>query len=91
MLLWPGTGEGGKERERRKETGRRIVLEFCVQFNNVPCAQCEEVTLRPHVPHRLLPGDRCAEHGPQEYGTAAGKGHTEEPPGSVHTEDTCRH
>lgn len=32
-----------------------------------PLARCEEVTLRPHVSHRLPPADQCAEHGPQEY------------------------
>lgn len=66
-----GAGRGGAER-------RRIFLEFCARVDAAPLARCEEVTLRPHVPHPLLPGDQCAEHGPQEYRPAAGKGHTEE-------------
>lgn len=79
-----GTGEGGG-RERKN---RFIILSA---IRHVPHAWCEEVTLRPHVPHPLPPGDRCAEHGPQEYGPAAGKGHTEEQSVLTHTEYTCRH
>lgn len=44
------------------------------------------MTLRLHLPHHLLPADQCAEHGPQEYGPAAGKGHTDERADSAHTE-----
>lgn len=81
-----GTGEGG-ERERERKNPFIILC----AIRHVPHAWCEEVTLRPHVPHPLLPGDRCAEHGPQEYGPAAGKGHTEEPSVPTRTEYTCRH
>lgn len=98
MLLWPGTDEGGQEQERRRkrereaerETEGKNLFRILCAIQHVPLARCEEVTLCPHVPHRLLPADQCAEHGPQEYGPAAGKGHTEEPLGLVHTEDTCR-
>lgn len=44
------------------------------------------MTLRLHVPHHLLPADQCAEHGPQENGPAAGKGHTDEPTDWAHTQ-----
>lgn len=46
----------------------------------------EEVTLRLRVPHPPLRGDGCVGHGPQEYGPAVGKGHTEEVLVLVHTE-----
>lgn len=91
VLLWPGMGGGGEKQERRRKKekytveGKNLFRILC-SIPNVPPARCEEVTLHPHVPHRLLPADHCAEHGPQEYGPAAGKGHTEEPLGLVHTE-----
>lgn len=50
-------------------------------FRHVPRAWCEEVTLRPRVPHRLLAVDRCAEHGPQEYRPDTRKGQAEEASG----------
>lgn len=93
MLLWPGTDEGAEEQEartkREREGNNRFRILCAIQ--HVPLARCEEVTLRRHVPHCLLPADQCAEHGPQEYRPAAGKGHTEEPLGLVHTEHSCRH
>lgn len=86
-------GQGREEEERNKRGGGRMrniegknLFRILCSIPNVPPARCEEVTLHPHVPHRLLPADHCAEHGPQEYRPAAGKGHTEEPLGLVHTE-----
>lgn len=77
MLCYCGRGRA-KGKRSRMGGGRRIFLEFCVQFDMPPFARCEEVTLRPHVPHPLFPDDQCAKHGPQEYRPAASKGHTEE-------------
>lgn len=85
MLCYCGRGRAKEERN-----GGDLVKILCA-FGRVPRAGCEEVTLSPHVPHRLLAGDQCAEHGPQEYGPTPGKGQTEKPLGQVHTEDTCRH
>lgn len=92
MLLWTRTGDGGEEQEqeRGERRGRKNPFIILYAIRHVPHAWSEEVTLRPHVPHPLPLGDRCAEHGPQEYGPAAGKGHTEEPL-VPHTEYTCRH
>lgn len=89
VLLWPGTGVEGGERKRGRKGGRGgSVFRILRAVRHVPCALCEEVTLHPHVPHPLLPGDRCAEHGLQEYRPAAGKGHTEEPPGPRRAQNT---
>ncbi|TKS75569.1 Glutamate receptor ionotropic, kainate 2 [Collichthys lucidus] len=92
VLCYCGRGQEEqerRERERERESGWKNLFRIQRAIRHVPHARCEEVTLRPHVPHRLFPGDRCAEHGPQEYRPAAGKGHTEELSGLVHTEDTC--
>lgn len=81
-----------RRRKGSGEVGRgRILFRILCAIRHVPHARCEEVTLRLRVPHPCLPGDRCAEHGPQEYGPAAGKGQTEEAPGPVHAGHACRH
>lgn len=69
----------------------RVVLKFRSQSSSAfpSCAVCAEVTLRLHVPHHLLPADQCAEHGPQEYGPAAGKGHIAQPADWAHTDARC--
>lgn len=88
-----GQAKGKRDRSRgteREREGKHLFRIPCA-IRHVPCAGCEEVTLRPRVPHPLPPADRCAEHGLQEYGPAADKGHTEEPSNLVHTEYTCRH
>lgn len=96
-VIVAGTSEGKEGQEwRTKRDGGRVggaggLFRILCAIRHVPCARCEEVTLRPHVPHPLLPADRCAEHGLQEYGPAADKGHTEEPSNLVHAECTCRH
>lgn len=70
MLLWPGTGGGEgtaeTEKERRQQGGKNL-FRIPRAVRHVPLARCDEVTLRPRVPHRLFPADQCAEHGPQEY------------------------
>ncbi len=95
VLCYCGRGQAKEERnirtkERERKRGGENLFRILRAIRHVPRDRCEEVTLRRHVPHCLLHGDRCAVHGPQEYGPAAGKGHAEEPSG-LHTEDTCRH
>lgn len=67
VLCYCGRGRTKEKRNKRRWWGGDLFRILCA-IRHVPRARCEEVTLRPHVPHRLLPGDRCAEHGPQEYG-----------------------
>lgn len=69
----------------------QVVLKFRSQSSSAfpSCAVCAEVTLRLHVPHHLLPADQCAEHGPQEYGPAAGKGYIAQPADLAHTDARC--